>query len=364
MKTILCLIDILGFGGGAERQMIGLVQLLKERGYAVDVVVYHDSKDLEEIKRRYNLDPILLKVKNNPLSKLLAVRRFILQRGGFDIVIAYKGGPCIIGCILKIMRMRFKLIVSERIVTQVIDRLFKIKCFLYRFADVIVPNSYSQGTFIAKHFPYLANKISVITNFTDTVYFSPDNTVPSNKNLYVLTVARITPQKNILNYLEAIYLLRQKGITDVFFHWVGGAQNPNDEQYSRIVQQKVKELGLETVLTFHGQTRDIIEYYPKCDIFCLPSSFEGFPNVVCEAMSCGKPIACSRVCDNPRIVSESVNGLLFDPCDPKDIADKLKELIDMPEDMRKDWGRKSRTIALEMFSREAFVDKYISIIER
>lgn len=44
--------------------------------------------------------------------------------------------------------------------------------------------------------------------------------------------------------------------------------------------------------------------YRKADVFCLPSLYEGYPNVVAEAMSCGLPILCSNVCENPYIVEE------------------------------------------------------------
>lgn len=364
MKKVLCLIDVLAFGGGAERQMIGLVQLLKQRGYTTDIAVYHDSPDLPEIKERFNLEPVVLSVKNNQLSKLMAVRRFIKQRGGYDCVIAYKGGPCIIGCLLKMTGQRFKLIVSERIVTQVLTRYNNIRFHLYRFADVIVPNSFAQGEFIAKEFPKLTTKIKVITNFTDTDYFSPNINQSHVDKINILTVGRITPQKNILNYLDAISLMTKKGVKDVLFHWVGSPQNSNDEQYAQQIQQIIKENELNDIVLFHPQTKDIIMHYQKCDIFCLPSSFEGFPNVVCEAMSCGKPIVCSRVCDNPSIVSEGENGLMFDPNNPEEISDIIQKMVTMSVEERLAWGKRSREMALEKFSRDAFVEKYIKLIEK
>lgn len=362
MKKILCLIDTLGVGGGAERQMIGLVQLLRQHGYPTDIVIYHDNPALPFIKEHYGVEPDRLVVKNSQWSKLMAVRRYIKQKGPYDWVITYKGGPNGIGCLLKLMGMRFKLIVSERIVNKIVGgkkRLFK----LYRFADFVVPNAHSQGEFLSAHFPWMTKKIVPISNFTDTNLFVPVKK-ENDGSLHILTVARLTAQKNVPRYLEAIALLKSRGVRNVHFDWVGKPQNIGDEQYAKGVFNKVEELGINDMITFHPQTKEIVKHYQACDIFCLPSNYEGYPNVVCEAMSCGKPIVCSRVCDNPRIVSEGDNGLLFNPADINDMADKLQEMINMSVEQRTQWGKKSRELAELKFSREAFVEKYISLIER
>lgn len=363
MKRILCLIDTLGMGGGAERQMIGLVQLLRQRGYSTQIVVYHDSDDYPEIESRFGIIPTVLSVGNSSISKMLAVRKYIKKAGGFDFVIAYKSGACLIGCLLKAIGMKFKLIVSERNVTQAISKRDNLQYRLYRYADFIVPNAYAQGDFLSNHYPALRNKIHVITNFTDTKLFKPVSFENTNKELNILTVGRVTPQKNIERYIDALSILKNRGCVNVHFNWVGNPQNPKDKVYYEGLKIKQNELGLNDYFTFHPQTLDIVKHYQACDIFCLPSNFEGFPNVMCEAMSCGKPIACSRVCDNPRIVNEKENGLLFDPSNPQDIAEKLERMITMPSEDREKWGLRSRELAIEKFSRDAFVDKYINLLE-
>ncbi len=54
----------------------------------------------------------------------------------------------------------------------------------------------------------------------------------------------------------------------------------------------------------------------------MPSYFEGLPNAACEAISCGLPLIISDVCDN-KILVDKLNGYLFDPYNPKDIAKKI-----------------------------------------
>ena len=259
------------------------------------------------------------------------------------------------------MGIRFKLIVSERITnTEVGNR--RLKFNLYRFADYVVPNAYSQGEFLSKHFPWMKKKIVPITNFTDTDTFHPIKT-SDHSGVRVLTTARVARQKNVLRYLDAIDILRKKAPElDVHFDWFGDVQ-PTEKDYGEAVVNRIKELNLSDWITFHPGTTQIVEEYQTCDIFCLPSSFEGFPNVVCEAMSCGKPVICSKVCDNPYIVKENENGVFFNPNDIIDMAEKLYEIITMPKDKLDIWGRRSREIAVGLLSRESFVNKYIKLIE-
>jgi len=359
MKKVLCLIDGLG-SGGAERQLVGLAILLKQKGYQVELVCYHKDLFCLPMAQQGDITPIVLSVKNSQWSKLMAIRRFIKSKGGFDCVISYKDGPNAIGCLLKLMGMRFKLLVSERNTTQEINgkkRLYR----LYRFTDYIVPNSYSQGAFLTQNYPWMRKKLVTITNYTDIYHFSPNYKQPDGI-LSIMTAARLAKQKNILRYLEAISILKKKGVANVHFDWYGHVQKGEDE-YGKAVMAKTKELDLEDYITFHPNVSNIIDYYQECAAFCLPSSYEGYPNVVCEAMSCGKPVLCSRVCDNGNIVKDSYNGLLFDPNNVEDIADKIEKLISMTKEEREEWGKRSRSIATELFSKESFVNKYIELIE-
>lgn len=356
---VLCLID--GFTlGGAERQLIGLAALLKDRGYEVDLACYYKEIFYKLLIENFGLKCYTLKVKDSPLSKLLVCRKLIKNRK-YDWVIAYKTGPNLISCMLKLTGLKFYLIVSERNTTQHIGFKEKIQFQLYRTADYVVPNSNSQALFIKEHFSWLKKKTIPITNFTDTTLFA-ENYVKDSGKINILTTARIARQKNIIRYLEAIDEIRKRGVINVHFDWYGDVQS-GQEDYGEKVLRKVKELELEDCVEFHPATSIILEKYQQCDIFCLPSNYEGFPNVICEAMSCGKPIICSRVCDNPYIVKEGVNALMFDNTNVGDIADKLEQICSMSKDELCKWGHRSREIAVNLFSQDIFVEKYIKLIK-
>ena len=97
--------------------------------------------------------------------------------------------------------------------------------------------------------------------------------------------------------------------------------------------------------------------------FCLPSFYEGTPNVICEAISTGLPVACSDVCDNHIYVMTGQNGVLFDPNNPNDMANKISHLLNLYDVDFQEYQRNSRNIAVGKLSKESFVDAYIKIIE-
>ena len=141
--------------------------------------------------------------------------------------------------------------------------------------------------------------------------------------------------------------------------WFG--QDLKDE-YSNECHKLIKDNNLEDIFVFHPASHSIEEEYRRADVFCLPSIYEGFPNVLCEAMSCGKPVLCSRVCDNPQIVSEGENGLMFNPFNINDIVDAISLYQSLPSEKRFMMGKLSREMALKKFSKEVFLKKYIDII--
>lgn len=358
MKRILLVIENLG-SGGAERQLTGLAVMLKQHGYEVEVAYY--------IKKEFYL-PFLLgndvKVKflseaANPRTRLFAISRYI-KSWNPDTIITYSESLGMIASLLKFLGLKYRLIVSERNTTQQLNSREKIKFFFYRWADVIAPNSQSQANFIAKHFPKLTKKVKVITNFVDTEKFSPSQEpITKHDVLKMVCVGRLMPQKNIPRFIDAIGKVIKDGYK-IQVDWYG---QDLEDGYSKEVHNEIIKSGIGDSFIFHQPSEKIQEEYRAADVFCLPSLYEGFPNTLCEAMSCGKPVLCSRVCDNPNIVIEGENGLMFDPLSVDDIAETIEKYIGLSDMLKYDMGRLSREIALKMFSQESFIQKYINILK-
>lgn len=359
MKKILCLIDTLGFGGGAERQMSGLAGMLHKHGYDVSLATYHKHEYNPILKEKYGIESIIIDTGGNALSKLISVRKFV-KSGNFDTIIAYKDGAAMIMCLIKFLGLKCKLIVSERNTTTKLNFKERLKFYLYKKADRIIPNSFAQSKFIEENYPKLFSKTEVITNFTDVNDFTPAEHHEYGDKLNMLVVARIAPQKNVIRFLNVAHKVKEENLP-VKIIWYGDLYKL--KEYGGEVRSLYESLDIKEVLEFRKPTKDIKNAYQGCDIFCLPSLHEGYPNVVCEAMSCGKPILCSNVCDNPYIVEDGRNGWLLDPLNEEEMFMRIKQVALLPKMTLKYMGIANRVTAQEKFSEEAFIKNYIRLIE-
>lgn len=360
MKRILCLTD--GFSlGGAERQLIGLAYFLKCKGYDVELCSYIKRDFYDSLIASYGLKAVCYNIEKGQWAKFKAVRNHI-KRGKFDCVIVYKDRVAFIACVLKALGMKPMLIASDRNTDLMKTRKTNLKFRLFSFADYIVPNANAQCSFIKQNYPRLANKLVTINNFTDTKYFVPAEIKgPNGKKIEIMVAARIADQKNILRFLEVVKRLKESK-AEIHIKWFGNVSF-GEEGYESECKRLQREYSVEDVIEFLPATNNILYEYQHCDVFCLPSLYEGYPNAVCEAMSCGKPILCSRVCDNSLIVEEGVNGMLFNPLDIDNMYNTIYCFINLPQAEKEKMSKMSRILAEKKFSEEVFVQKYIELIE-
>ena len=357
MKKILCLIDGLS-AGGAQRQLVGLAKLLQDNGYEVLFVWYHET-DFYRSFLQDNKIPYKQFAASKKLNKFWKVLK-VTKEYQPDTIIAYIDGPTMASCVMKMLGLKTKIIVSERAVIQNINRHQRFKFFLYRWADFVVSNAQDQTNLINANFKALRSKTITIRNFVDTEYFIPKNNV-EDSSIRILVVGRLSRQKNMICFMKAIRQVLDDGLS-VQVKWFGG-KSDRQKEYINETFRVQKELYLNDAVQFLPPTNDILSEYQKCDVFCLPSLYKGFPNVICEAMSCGKPILCSDVNDNSFVVHHNENGLLFNPTSAEDIAAKIKTFCLKSLKERDEMGKASRRIAMEQFSGESFVNKYIQLIE-
>lgn len=350
-KKILCLIEALG-SGGAERQMVGLASMLKKDGNDVTVMTYYPKDFYKYVLDEAGVDYVYLASAQAKKHRIPELAKAIKSYRP-EVVICYSPSSAMIACLLKMIGYRYKLIVSERNSIRENTRREKLKFFLYRWADYIVPNSHEQELFIASNYHNLINKTKVITNFVDTDYFCPVGEYKPHNPCRIICVGRDNPQKNQLRFLDAVKILADKRL-QFKVDWYGSFESDYGEQCVK----KIKDLGIEDWIELKGETKNVRDEYRQHDVFCLPSIYEGFPNVLCEAMSCGLPVVCSNVCDNPVIVQEGVNGLLFKPEDVIEMASSVESMIRMREADKKEISEANRKKSIELFSSKAFLEKY------
>ena len=357
MKKILLFTDSLG-AGGAQRQLVGLASLLQQKGYEIKVCTYQNIDFYKFILDKNMIANELIPEADNVKKRIFAVRKYFMKEKP-DWVIAYQEVPSLVACIAKLLGGEFRLLVSERNTTQYIGKNEYVRFFLYHWADAIVPNSYSQGEFLISHYPWMKKKLTTISNFVDLACFSYTTKIMRQKPL-VVVAASICPHKNTLGFIEAVRLLKEKGL-NFCVEWYGIIEGKNE--YIEKCQRLIAKYALSSFIQFLPKSKQIQQKYRECDFFCLPSFYEGTPNVVCEAMSCGRPVICSRVCDNPVYVAEGENGFLFDPAKPETIADAIGRALELTAEEYQRLCHKSREKAERLLSEEVFVDKYIKIIE-
>lgn len=356
MKLIL-FTDNLG-SGGAQRQLVGLADLLQRDGFEVVVALYQDAPFYKEYLDKRNIRNVVIKGAASKVQRIFRVASF-LKKESPDFVIAYQETPSVIACLTKLLGGHYEIIVSERSVTQKIKIKDRIRFNLYRLAHKIVPNSYSQSVFLLSRYKWMEKKLRTITNYVDLERFAYNEHV-RNKIPSLLVVATIWPPKNTLGFIEAMRVLAQKNIT-FKVKWYG--YSAAYDAYFKQAISRIEKYGLEPYIELLPKTNDIQDEYRHSDYFCLPSFYEGVPNVIAEAMATGRPILCSNVCDNPRYVVEGVNGYLFDPNNPENMAEQILKGLSVSDQVYEQMCQESRKQAEEMLSMDTFINKYIEIIE-
>lgn len=357
MKKIILFTDCLG-AGGAQRQLVGLAIMLKEKDYNVTVATYHNIDFYKKQLDDAGVRNLVIPNGSNKKTRIWAVRTF-LKKERPDWVASYQETPSLLACIAKVTGCKFRLIVSERNTTQAVGMNERVRFFLYRWADAIVPNSYAQENYLTSHYPWMQKKLKTITNFVDLDYFSfierKKRKVPE-----IVIAATIWSSKNTLGFIEAVKKLVDRNSR---FHvsWYG--KSNIDMDYYNESLQKIQEYGIQDYIELKDKTKQIKNVYHNADLFCLPSFYEGTPNVICEAISTGLPVACSDVCDNYIYVKPGCNGVLFDPNNPNDMANKISQLLYISSLEFEKYQKNSRQIALGKLSKDVFVDAYVKIIE-
>jgi glycosyltransferase involved in cell wall biosynthesis len=166
----------------------------------------------------------------------------------------------------------------------------------------------------------------------------------------VVYAGRISSEKGIDSLLRAAETTPQ-----VPFSIAGDC--PASAQCIRSAPNNVRWLGFLT-----GEA--LLELYRSARFVVVPSScYEGFPNVIARAMMMGKPVISSRIGGIPEIVDDGVTGLLCEPNNARDLAEKIQYLWARPG-LCKQMGHAGREKALREYSPEKCYERLMAIYER
>tara|TARA_R110002073_G_scaffold192387_1_gene351180 strand:+ start:24988 stop:26100 length:1113 start_codon:yes stop_codon:yes gene_type:complete len=138
-------------------------------------------------------------------------------------------------------------------------------------------------------------------------------------------VGRLEPVKNPLALLEAVALIIDRGY-DVELSVVG------DGSQKQILIDRASELKISNRVIIHGFQHEPDRYVRQCHVYVQPSLSEGFGLALVEAMGCAVPVIATAVGGAPEIIQDNLTGWLIHKTNAKTIANKLIEVLEMPED--------------------------------
>jgi teichuronic acid biosynthesis glycosyltransferase TuaC len=154
--------------------------------------------------------------------------------------------------------------------------------------------------------------LAVVANGVDPHKFAPQPRLDMRRKLglpddrkIVIAVGHLDKNKGFHILIDAIARLKSSGVMLVI---VGEGPRRG------YLESRIEELGLNDDVKLMGTVPhdELAPWYSAADVFCLPSSREGCPNVVLEAMACGRPVVATRVGGIPELVVSPNFGTLVE----------------------------------------------------
>jgi glycosyltransferase involved in cell wall biosynthesis len=161
-------------------------------------------------------------------------------------------------------------------------------------------------------------------------------------------IGRMTAVKRTDDVLVAFKRLRESGV-DATLCMVGDGPDRTG------LEQRAHDLGIVRDTLFLGYQEDVAPFYAAFDALVLPSSNEGTPVSVIEALGAGRPVVATRVGGVPDVVRDGVDGFLVEPGATDELADRLAELAQDPA-LRERMGKQGRDRVLPRYAVQRLVE--------
>ncbi len=180
-------------------------------------------------------------------------------------------------------------------------------------ADRIVTPSADTANDLTTHLGIRPERISVVWNGVDKVFFSD---APQDRPIaerYVLFVGTPEPRKNLPRLIDAMAILRERGVERKLVIAGGGGWG------------HVKIDDAVAHLTGRVGDEELLALYAHADCLALPSLHEGFGLPAVEAMAAGTPVVAGSKGALPEVVGNA--GVMVDPYDAAAIASGIERSI-------------------------------------
>jgi len=159
----------------------------------------------------------------------------------------------------------------------------------------------------------------IITNHLDIHQF--DFKKPKKERIIkTASIARLFPAKSLHVLIDAIYHLKIQGYNIQHIHAGTG-------KLQSALETLIDSKNLQENFLFFGETNDVSGFLKDKYLFILSSSYEGYPNVIMEAMACGKAIVSTDCGDVKYLVEDRVNGFIVPVGDSLAMSNAVEILV-------------------------------------
>jgi len=191
--------------------------------------------------------------------------------------------------------------------------------FLSLSGKRIIVSCNSEKDLAKAHKICAKKKLRVVNNGIDVNKYKACYKKIQTEKLNLLFVGRLCRQKNPDVLIQAVSILKKRGIK-VKLVLVG------DGERTALMKREVTRFGLEEEVALLGYRADVKELVGSCDIILMPSLWEGLPYFLLESLASGKPVVGGNITGIKDVIVDTYNGYLCNPIDPIDIANKIISL--------------------------------------
>lgn len=360
-------------GGGAERVVSNLISTLREH-FEIHLIlmndrIYYDIDKSVKIHYLENSAPFengILKFIKLPFLALKYKK--MAKKLNLDINFVWMNRPSYIGALARIFGNKTPLIINECSTPSVLykDSSFKSKInkflikWLYPKSDWIYPNSLGNLIDLRDNFKIDKNKMSVLYNAIDLADINKKSKMPieEEKNSFFLSVGRLDSGKNHKLLIKAYSKLKNCDKDLIIL----GEGVLKDE-----LQELINSLNLQDRVKLKGFDNNPYKYMSKCYAFVFVSLFEGFSNVLIEALACEAFVISSDHQSGAReLLGDDEFGLLVKVDDEISTANAMQKALDEPDYVN--FYKKKAKIRAQNFDKfnitNELVDKFKEIYEK
>jgi len=314
---------------GAEKQFAYAARALVRAGFGVRVFHLGEEDYYQKVLRRAGVPVQQILNPNRPLMILLRLG-FALQKFRPDIVLASQFGD-LVYAIPAGRACRAFVLGGVRS-----DGFYELRTsgrrsgWMLRGAHGFIANSQRAKANLVSA-GLCATKINVLPNVIDLEEFDRCAAMPASESLppdrvLIAAVGSLLECKRLDRFLEALAQARQREPS------IYGVIAGRDLGLRLVLERKATELGLlPGHILFAGETPNVAALLKRCRSLALCSDYEGFPNVILEAMAAALPVVTTPVGDAARIVENGATGYVVPAEDTAGIAEAMMRLARDPQ---------------------------------